>query len=147
MSTTTTAPAAAAEPVEEKKSRKKKLLLVAVLLLAVVGAAYWFFLKPAGAEKAPEPGEVLVMEPVQVNLAGGHYLRLGIALQLTADLAHEPDGSKALDAAIDLFSGREVEELAQGKERRHLKEELLETLEHEYHGEVMEVYFTEFVTQ
>ena len=52
----------------------------------------------------PEPGEVVTLEPIQINLAGGHYLRIGLALQLTAD-AHEADGSKALDATIELFSG------------------------------------------
>ena len=32
-------------------------------------------------------------------------------------------------------------------ERHHLKEELMEHLDHAYHGDVMGVYFTEFVTQ
>ena len=45
----------------------------------------------------PKPGEVVTLEPIQINLAAGHYLRIGIALQLTAK-AHEADGSKALDA-------------------------------------------------
>ena len=46
-----------------------------------------------------------------------------------------------------LFTGRSVNDLADAKERHHLKDELMETLEHEYHGDVMGVYFTEFVTQ
>jgi flagellar FliL protein len=148
MSTTTTAPPAADAAAEAPKKGKKKLLLIAVVLLLVVGGAgYWFFLKPSGGPAEPEPGEVLPLEAVQINLAGGHYLRVGIALQMTAAVAHEPDGSKALDATIDLFSGMDIEELADPKERRHLKEELAEKLEHEYHGDVMGVYFTEFVTQ
>ena len=98
-------------------------------------------------EPAPEPGEVLVLDPVQINLEGGHYLRIGIALQMTNNVAHAPDGSKALDATIDLFSGLDMADLGKAKERHHLKEELLEHLEHEYHGDVMGVYFTEFVTQ
>ena len=148
MSTTTTAPpAGGASEEEQKKGGKKKLVIIAVLVLVLGGAGYWFFLKPSGPPPPPEPGEVLVMEPVQVNLEGGHYLRIGVALQLTADLAHEPDGSKALDAVIDLFSGRDIVELGKAKERQELKEELMEHLEEEYHGDVMEVYFTEFVTQ
>ncbi|GAA2023266.1 MAG: flagellar basal body-associated FliL family protein [Nocardioides sp.] len=143
--TTTTLPAAEATAAEPKKS-KKKLIVIALVLVLAAGAAYWFVLKPSGAEAAPEPGEVLVLEPVQVNLESGHYLRVGIALQLTAD-AHEADGSKALDATIELFSGRTVEELAVGEDREKLKEKLNHTLEEEYHGDVMEVYFTEFVTQ
>jgi flagellar FliL protein len=150
MSTTATAPAVTGVPEEEQSSgggRRKKLVVAAVLLLVLGGAGYWFLLKPSGPPPPPEPGEVLVLDAVQVNLEGGHYLRIGIALQLVADVADAPDGSKALDATIDLFSGREITELSKAKERHQLKEELMEHLEHEYHGDVMEVYFTEFVTQ
>lgn len=148
MSTTTTAPAAAGAAEEEpKKGGKKKLIIVAVLVLALGGGGYWFFLKPKGPPPPPEPGEVLVMEPVQINLEGGHYLRIGIALQMTNAVAHAPDGSKALDATIELFTGLDMNDLTDPKERHKLKEELMETLEHEYHGDVMGVYFTEFVTQ
>ena len=148
MSTTTTAPAAAGAAEEEpKKGGKKKLIIIAVLVLVLGGAGYWFFLKPSGPPPPPEAGEVQALEPIQINLAAGHYLRLGIALQLTTAVAEELDGSKALDAAIDLFSGLEVVELEKAKERQVLKEELAEILEESYHGEVMGVYFTEFVTQ
>ena len=146
MSTTTTAPPPAGAEEEKAKGGKKKLVVIAVLVLALGGAGYWFFLKPSGPPPPPEPGEVLVLEPVQINLEGGHYLRIGIALQLTKS-AYDADGSKALDAVIDLFSGRDMAEISKTKERQQLKEELMEHLDHEYHGDVMGVYFTEFVTQ
>ena len=63
------------------------------------------------------------------------------------DIKHEPDGSKALDATIELFSGQDMVDLGKAKHRQQLKEELLVYLEEEYHGDVMGVYFTEFVTQ
>lgn len=129
----------------EKKGGKKKLIIVFVLLLVVAGAAYWFFLKPSGPTPPPEPGEIVTMDATQINLAGDHYLRLGMALQLTAT-AHEADGSKALDAAIELFSGKRLAQI-EGEKRVALKEKLVKELEHLYHGEVMDVYFTEFVTQ
>jgi flagellar FliL protein len=124
---------------------KKKLIIILVAVLALGGAAYWFFLRPK-PEPAPEPGEVVAMEPIQVNLAGGHYLKIGIALQLTT-AAHEADGSKALDAVIDLFSGKSMHAVTRADEREHLKKELTKELEHAYHGDVMDVYFTDFVTQ
>jgi flagellar protein FliL len=133
------------EAEEEKKGGKKKLIIIAVLVLVLAGAAYWFFLTPKGPEPAPEPGEIVPMDATQINLAGGHYLRLGIALQLTTT-AHEADGSKALDAAIEIFSGKSLEQL-EGHRREALKEKLNKELEHLYHGDVMDVYFTEFVTQ
>lgn len=142
-----TAPAPEAGAAEAKGGGKKKLIMLVVGLLLVGGGAYWFFLKPAGPEPKPEPGEVFAIEPIQVNLAEGHYLKIGIALQLTTKVSHEPDGSKALDLVIDTFSGRSMHEVTKPKEREHLKEELSKELEHAYHGDVMGVYFTDFVTQ
>jgi flagellar FliL protein len=133
-------------PVVKKGGGRKKLVVVLVLVLALGGAGYWFFLRPTAEAKAPKPGEVVRLEPIQVNLAGGHYLKIGIALQLTAE-AHEVEGSKALDATIDLFSGRSMDELGRTENRAKLKKTLEKELEHRYHGEVMTVYFTEFVTQ
>ena len=93
------------------------------------------------------PGEVVALEPIQVNLAEGHYLRLGLALQLT-DGRHEVDGSKALDAAIELFSGASMAELRQPEAARRAQGEAAgASSTHGYHGDVMDVYFTEFVTQ
>ena len=143
---TMAAPAAAAEAAAPEKKGKKKLVMILVALLVVGGGAYWFFLKPAPAPTEPEPGEVVTMEPIQVNLAEGHYLQIGIALHLTA-AAHEADGSAALDATIELFSGKEMSELTRPESREKLKHELEKELEHAYHGDVMGVYFTDFVTQ
>ena len=146
MSTVTAPPVEA--PVEEDGSSgggKKKILVVALVVVVALAAGWWFFLKPS-APKEPEPGEVMTLEPIQVNLADGHYLRIGIALQLTAD-AHEADGSRALDAVIDLFSGVDQAELVKAGQRHEFKEHLEERLHEDYHGDVMEVYFTEFVTQ
>ena len=128
-----------------RKSRKT-LLIIVVVVLAMAAAAWWFMIRPAGADEAPKPGEVLQLEPIQVNLAGGHYLKIGIALQ-AVEGAEEVEGSKALDATIELFSGMTMAELGDKRKRTHLKEKLVEELDHRYHGEVMEVYFTDFVTQ
>ncbi|GAB4068799.1 hypothetical protein GCM10028777_28790 [Angustibacter speluncae] len=145
-----TAAADGGEAAPAKKS-KKKLLIVVVLVLALVGgAAYWFLLRPSGGEAAepePEPGEVLALEAISINLADGHYLRVGIALQVTADAAHAPDGSKALNLLIDTFTGRPLAELSDTTTRQALQEELTHEVEEAYHHEVMDVYFTEFVTQ
>ncbi len=127
---------------------KKKLVVIVIALLAVGAAAYFFVLKPKPDAKKEKPvaGEVIALEPRQVNLEGGHYLKLGLALQGTAE-AHELEGSKALDAAITIFSGRSIEEVSRPAELKHLKDELQKELEHLYHGDVMDVYFTDFVTQ
>ncbi|WP_374454286.1 flagellar basal body-associated protein FliL [Nocardioides sp.] len=137
--------AAGADAPEPTGGKKKKLIAIALVLVVGAAAAWWFLLRPSGPAE-PEPGEVMTMEPIQINLADGHYLRVGIALQLSAD-AHEADGSKALDATIDLFSGVDQAELTKAGQRKELKHQLEEKLHEDYHGDVLEVYFTEFVTQ
>ncbi|WP_122818403.1 flagellar basal body-associated FliL family protein [Nocardioides pantholopis] len=147
MSTTTLSPPQAAPAAEDEQptGRKKKLLIVLVALLLLGGAGYWFFLKPSGEAEAV-PGEVVALDPVQVNLADGHYLSVGIALQLVEG-AHEVEGSKALDATIDMFSGQSVPTLTDPETRRKMKASLTHELAELYHEEVLEVYFTQFVTQ
>ncbi len=148
-------PVAVPEPEpEKKKGGRKKVLLVLLVLLAAAGAAYWFFLRPASAEsadaaepKAPEPGAVVVIEPISLNLADGHYLRLGLGLQLTTDVGEEPDTARALDQAVTLFSGRPVDEVSSTEGREALRAELVTRLVEVYEGEVMDVYFTDYVTQ
>lgn len=155
------------EPKEEeptkKRGKSKVMTLVGGLIVVGAIAGYWFLMGPgagAPADEAAEPsvaaepeyelGEVVVVDSISINLEGGHYLRLGLGLQLTADAGGHGaaiDSAKALDAAIALFSGRTTEELADAHERELLKEELAETLKELYHEEVVGVYYTDFVTQ
>jgi flagellar FliL protein len=135
---------------EEQAEKRKPVKLIAFVLVLVVAAAAGYFLVLAPkdeGEAKPVAGAVLALESQQINLAAGHYLRLGIALQLTDKAGEEVDGSKALDAAIDVFSGLTVEQVTKQGGREALKKKLLGDLEHRYEDEVMDVYFTEFVTQ
>ncbi len=142
--TMTAVPVTAEQEEPPAKSRRKVLIIIAVLLVAALGAAYQFVLKPTDSE--PVAGEVVPLEAIQINLAGGHYLRLGIALQATEG-AEEIEGSKALDAAIELFSGQKVSRVSSPQGRRNLKDELSAQVRLLYEDDVMEVYFTDFVTQ
>jgi flagellar FliL protein len=145
-----TPPAAEAEA-PPKKKRTLLLLVLAVLVLAAGAAAYLLLGRGGGepaAEKAPEKGAVLTVDPVSLNLADGHYLRLGLALQLTAEAGTEtPDTARALDAAIALFSGRTVAEVSDPATRDALTAQLTDQLAEAYDGEVMDVYLTDYVTQ
>lgn len=146
MTATLTPPDTAAPEGAEKKKGKGKLILVLVLVVGIALGAAWFFLIRPSGDAEPKPGEVVALEPIQVNLSSGHYLRLGIALQLVEG-AHEVDGSKALDAAIEVFSGKPVGDINRPTEREKLRHDLEELLHERYHDEVIDVYFTEFVTQ
>ena len=135
-----------------KKLSKKMLIIVLVVVLAADGGAYFFLLKPSGPAKAavvppPVPGKILTIPAVSVNLAGTHYLRIGLGLQLTAATAESPDPAKALDLAIALFSGHTVAEVSDPATREKYKTELAAQLKKAYDGEVMDVYLTDYVTQ
>jgi len=135
------------------KKSKKKLIIVLVAVLAIGGGAAYFFLvkgkdTAAAAPPPPEKGVVLTIEPVSLNLADGHYLRLGLALQLTKDAGEEtPDTADALDTAITLFSGHTVAEVSDPATREALKAQLLTEIGEAYEGKVMDVYLTNYVTQ
>ena len=142
----------AAEETEEKGGGKKKLILIlVVVLLAAAGAAYFFLFSGSGEAEAAEPehGGYVALEPIAVNLAGGGYLKIGVTLQFTEDAAggHEggPDGSKATDLIISTFSQAKPADVNGAREA--LKEALAKKIEEAYEGEVMGIYYNEYVTQ
>jgi flagellar FliL protein len=148
----TSAPAGAAPAAEEpaKKKSKKKLLIVVVLVLVAAGAA-WFFLLRGGDGKAeakkPELGTVLAVDPININLEGGHYLKLSFSLQLAKGVKEDPDPSRALAIAIDQFSGESMTVLSQPSARRKAVKELTEAVEKAYGEDVIDLYPTTLVMQ
>jgi flagellar basal body-associated protein FliL len=99
-----------------------------------------------------ERGGVLELEPLTVNLADGHYLKIGIALQLDkvtlVETAKEEGlGAKALDMAIAALSPHTMDDLSKAKVREELKRGLGIDACQAYEGEVLTVYFTNFVMQ
>ncbi len=142
---------------EEAKGGKKKLLVVLAVLLVAAGAAAYLLLFAGGEAEAAEPvaGEVVALEPVTVNLAGGGYLKIGISLQTTEDAAgggHGAggvDGSKALDILISTYSQAQPADVTGAREalKESLEHQIVEAYtEHEV-PMVMGIYFTEYVTQ
>ncbi len=132
------------------RSKKKLIMIAAAIVLALAGGGaggYYLFSPKSKTKPAPKPGLVVPIDPITVNLTDGHYLKLGFALQATDKVAEAPDGSKAIDIAIDLFSNRSVAELSSNDERRRMKKDLAEKISKAYDEEIMDVYFTEFVMQ
>ena len=134
------------EATEKGGGKKKILLLLVVVLLAAAGGAYFFLFTGKAEAEAPVPGHVLTLESVAVNLAGGGYLKIGVALQLTEDVGEEtPDGAKATDLIIATFSQAKPADVNTARDA--LKEALEEKIIEAYDGEVMGIYYTEYVTQ
>ena len=80
-----------------KGGKKKLLLIVLVLLLAAGGAA---LLLPVlglgeGRRKPVSSGTFLTLDPVAVNLAGGGYLKIGVAMELTEEGAAAATAARA----------------------------------------------------
>ena len=138
---------------EAPKKSKKKLILILVLILVALGGGgaggyILFSPKSAKADPPPKPGIVVVLDAITINLADGHYLKLKMSLQLTADAGTEEiDGSHALDLAINQYSNRPMAELFSNDERNRTKTELLEKISEAYEKKVMDLYFTTFVIQ
>ena len=138
---------------EAPKKSKKKLLIIMILAVVLLGGGgaggYFFFFagKKTEEEVKPEPGLVVALEAVTINLEDGHFLKVSIALQATIDAHEEPDGSKALDLLISQFSNKSVAELSSNEAREEHKKELVEKIKKAYEEEVYDIYFTEFVMQ
>jgi len=140
------------EESEAKGGKKKLLVIVAVLLVAVGAGAYFFLFSGSGDAKAapPEKGAVVALDPIAVNLAGGGYLKIGIALQLTADAGEEkPDGSQALDLVISSYSQADPSDVVTARDalKEALEKKIVDAYKEDGTEIVMGIYLTQYVTQ
>ncbi|MEP7368998.1 MAG: flagellar basal body-associated FliL family protein [Dermatophilaceae bacterium] len=154
-----------AEAKEPGKSRKKLVIVAASLLvlLAVVGfVGKGLLAGPSAPEPDPKTvaGSVVTFSPITLNLADGRYLKLTLALQLSeaaspvagsvdAAAAAVPalDGAKALDAAIGVLGQHTYSELIRPGGRAGAQKALAAEVKKRYPGDVLGVYFTEFLMQ
>jgi flagellar FliL protein len=87
-----------------------------------------------------------------VNLADGHYLKVGVALQLkvgdvAATAKDDGTGAHALDMAIAALSPHTMAQLTQSSVRTSLKQKLGYDTCMAYKGDALTIYFTTFVMQ
>lgn len=169
--------AAAAEGGEEAAPKEKKGNLVPAVVIAVGlimggkmmgggggGAAAAPASHEATTTTTEAPGPVESLDAITLNLADGHYLKVGLALQLHAGdhgggggggghgaPAEEVDvkvkWAKAFDEAIAVFGKKAYGELVSPEGRELAKLELEQHLHEAYPDLVEGVYFTEFVLQ
>jgi flagellar protein FliL len=136
-----------------KKSKKKLIIIVLAAVLVIGGGAGAFLMLGSGKGSAstskpkPTPGAVIPLDAITVNLSGGHYLKIHLALQATAAGGTEIDGSHALDLTVAQFSNMNMADLASTEGRNKAKARLLDAVEKAYEDKIMDIYFTEFVMQ
>ena len=133
----------------KKRSKKVKIAALVVVLLVLGAVAKFTVLASSAAvvNAKPVPGPVLQMTDMTLNLAGGHYLRIKLALQTVKGTNEELDTSEAAQAVIEEFSDRTTAELTGDAARLKAKKELLGKLQKIYPKQIMDVIYTEFFTQ
>jgi flagellar FliL protein len=104
---------------------------------------------PSGDSPEPsstyKPGKVVSVDPVTVNLANGHFLKVGLGLQQTAAVTEDVSPAPAVDALITEFSGKTVSELSSQAGRDAAKKELTKKVSKAYEGEVYKIFYNSFV--
>jgi flagellar basal body-associated protein FliL len=103
------------------------------------------------ADATTPAGPVDSLDAITINLAAGHYLKVGLALQVPVGTV--PDDVKktenweavALKVAIDSLSGQTLDDLTAKRqaEEHAIGDEVCRKTE----GKVLTVYFTDFVMQ
>jgi flagellar protein FliL len=148
------APSAEAPPA--KGGRKKTILIVVAAVLVAGGAAKFTVLTPAVDPNAPTTtlpgGELVAVEKMNVNLADGRYLQIGVAIELaqgTVAKEFEKKGkpSKMRDLVITTASALTVAQLSTPEGRDALKEQLRAGGRELYHEDFHDVYLTDLVMQ
>ena len=154
-----------ADSTDQAQAGKKKRPLLLIVVVAVVAAA----LAGGGAilllggkgggkdakahpakKKPPALGEVVPIDATTLNLADGHYLKVGVALQLSkAGSAEEiaKDLAPAQDATISVLGNYTQAQLAARGGKEHVKALLSKKIAALYDDKVLYVYFTDFVIQ
>ena len=137
---------------------KNKIVLVALGVLVVAGVAYKFALapKPKAPVKKIDGALVTLGDPFTINLAGGHYGRVTVAVLLAtpppkvADATVEPpipqfDAVRAI--VTDDLTGIQPSKLIDKAARHALLAELLEDLKKSTDEPVKKVLFTDLAVQ
>jgi len=133
---------------DAKGSKKKKIIILIVLLLVVGGAGYKILMPPPkpGPAKA---GDAVILGPLTLNLTDGHYLQVGVSIDLVQGKATKDkfETAPAMQSIIDEFSNRSVASLSTRAARTKSLTELITEMKKEYPGLVFDAHLTQFVTQ
>lgn len=133
-----------------KKSLKLKLVIGLVVLLVGGATAKFTVLAPApskasAANAQPVAGPIIQMSELTLNLTGGQYLRIKIALVTIKGSKPVLDTTMATQLVIDEYSNHSPAELTGDLARQKAKAALLAKLQKAYPKQVMDALYTEFV--
>jgi flagellar FliL protein len=137
--------------------KKKLLIILVVVVLAGAGGAYKFVFSAKGSSTKSKIAGALVALPQEfvVNLAGGHYGKVSVALLLETEPPAPADGSAPVpveNAAVravitDELTGLQPQELIDRRQRRRLVLRLLRALRERTDEQVKQVMLTDIAVQ
>src|ERR1700704_3059872 len=140
--------------------KKLKFIVPIPILLVVVAAAYMFLLAPKKAlAKPPKVDGTLVQLAPEfiINLAGGHYGKLTVAVLLSTPPAAAapsasapvapPEDSVIRSVITDQLTGRDPAELTSRFSRHDLLARLLKTLKASTDEPITKVLITDLAVQ
>lgn len=135
-------------------TRKRLLVGLALVLLMGAGTAYKL-VSPKAAESRKIVGTLYTLsDPFLVNLAGGHFGKLSVAVLLAKPPPAAPDGTVTLPqlAAVraivtDVLTDRDPANLIEAGPRRELLRILLRTLQRQTDEPITAVYLTDITVQ
>jgi flagellar FliL protein len=148
---------------KKKKGGKVKIIVPVVVLAALAGVGYK--LGPGKSPTLPPgattttttenpddpPGETSTMDAINVNLADGKYLRIGVAIELGAGVAAKDFEITSLpkvgDLVIQVFQGMSMDVLETPAGRDAAKAKLWQLAIDTFHTDFRDLYFTDFVMQ
>ncbi len=163
---------------DAKSGGPKRLIIMGVLCALILGAGFVLGGRLSGGAATAEPAadaaeeepaeptidEIVDLDPLNINLADGHYLRIAIAIGVHHGEEAEEDGggghgasdaeaepsietAPATDLVLTTFSGRQMPDLSSPEGRERARHDLLDGLVEFYGEDIVTVLFTEFVMQ
>jgi flagellar basal body-associated protein FliL len=130
--------------------KKKLLILGPVVVLVVAAIAGYQFLMPHKAAARPHlTGNVYIVPgPFTLNLAGGHYATLTVALLLPPTIDGAPADEPVIRSIItDTVTGQSTTALISPRGRAELEHRIMTTVNAQTNAVVSRVYFTDLAVQ
>lgn len=138
--------------------KKKLLILVPVILLLSAGGAYEMVLKPKPKVVVPKVNGTLVSlgDPFTVNLSGGHYGRITVAVLSTVAPAAStgstaaatlPENDALRAVVTDDLTGVSANRLIDRSQRHELLAQILADIKKSTDEPITKVLFTDVAVQ
>ncbi len=152
------------ETSQPKSGSKKLIILIAIVAVLLAGGgagAYFFFFKGSGGEQADSSKKekeheniVQEMDTFLVNLVdpgGKRFLKITMKMKLSSPPAQEEFKNRQFemrDLVLMLLTSKEYDEVSKPEDKVTLKKDILASLNKVMHkGQVLDVYFTDFLVQ